>query len=791
MQSMLSGLRVVSREEATSKREHKGDHKIEESRQSSRKHSKEKKRRGRKHSKKTGSRRHSSTSDSSRGFSDSDGCRDKKISKSQRGRRSKKGRYSDPSSSSSSSDTDSDELVGKPSPLSGIRGVNNEETRMEASAAARKAAGLDWMVQAPPSSMKNAVIEMTPEVQNEEVQVNPKELNPFLRDGEASGSFGLQNLDKRNRLQAPVVGDGGLSWRLKALRRAKEQAEREGRKLDMVVEERWGSLADMTVSVSSKRAAHAHAHLHAMRDRKRIDSLKPEEKEKESLGGEGKAQDTVAEKDRDIERITTGSRDYLKDVSSRSIKMKAPQAIDSLSWKRRKGGSGQSMRAEDKEIFHAAASALNQFQNDGTFFQTFNEKQEQQGVAIDQAHKMTPDHQQQIERSVSSAADLMSSAQSLSTESMSANQLAAKALQLRLRGKTKEADELLNQLQKRKNEEEEIPVQCQANTETRTKHQEHHTGYKQSLKSIVGEFNHRLEKNNSGDAGLAESILHNKQYNRLTCVDDEYESVSGSFKEVGSMKAQKKASKGRGMQGKEASQAIQAHKRIITQEERCHFCFNNPSRPKHLTISIANSTYLMLPPREPLVDGHCFLVPTQHESSSRNVDEDVWEELRNYKKCLLQMFAKQDKDVLFMETVINLAQQRRHCLIECIPLPPNVAKQAPLYFKKAIDEAEDEWSQHNAKKLIDTSEKGLRGCIPKNFPYFHVEFGLRAGYVHVIDNERDFKTDFGRNVVIGMLKLPEEEMHRRRKQQSYDQQKKAAVDFQKAWDPYDWTKMLD
>lgn len=46
------------------------------------------------------------------------------------------------------------------------------------------------------------------------------------------------------------------------------------------------------------------------------------------------------------------------------------------------------------------------------------------------------------------------------------------------------------------------------------------------------------------------------------------------------------------------------------------------------------------------------------------------------------MFAKQEKDLVFLETVIGLAQQRRHCLIECIPLPQKVAKQAPLYFKK-------------------------------------------------------------------------------------------------------------
>lgn len=46
------------------------------------------------------------------------------------------------------------------------------------------------------------------------------------------------------------------------------------------------------------------------------------------------------------------------------------------------------------------------------------------------------------------------------------------------------------------------------------------------------------------------------------------------------------------------------------------------------------------------------------------------------------MFAKQEKELVFLETVMGLGQQRRHCLIECIPLPQKIAKQAPVYFKK-------------------------------------------------------------------------------------------------------------
>ena len=42
-----------------------------------------------------------------------------------------------------------------------------------------------------------------------------------------------------------------------------------------------------------------------------------------------------------------------------------------------------------------------------------------------------------------------------------------------------------------------------------------------------------------------------------------------------------------------------------------------------------------------LVPGHCLIVPSEHVASARQVDEHVWMEMRNFKKCLLQMFAAQ------------------------------------------------------------------------------------------------------------------------------------------------------
>ena len=63
--------------------------------------------------------------------------------------------------------------------------------------------------------------------------------------------------------------------------------------------------------------------------------------------------------------------------------------------------------------------------------------------------------------------------------------------------------------------------------------------------------------------------------------------------------------------------------------------------------------------------------------------------------------------------------------------------------------------------------QGLRSCIPPNFPYFAAEIGLSSGHVHVIDDEDSFPDDFGRGVLVGLLQLSAEQMHKRAKQESH------------------------
>lgn len=96
------------------------------------------------------------------------------------------------------------------------------------------------------------------------------------------------------------------------------------------------------------------------------------------------------------------------------------------------------MSAEDSALVSAAMSNLNKFSNDGNFMAGFMGKEEKRG---DQNTSLN--FEARVE---STSVDFVSKENKdvgTSTPPMSANQLAAKALQLRMKGKHDEAEKLL------------------------------------------------------------------------------------------------------------------------------------------------------------------------------------------------------------------------------------------------------------------------------------------------------------------------------------------------------------
>ncbi|KAI8879397.1 hypothetical protein K501DRAFT_336113 [Backusella circina FSU 941] len=232
--------------------------------------------------------------------------------------------------------------------------------------------------------------------------------------------------------------------------------------------------------------------------------------------------------------------------------------------------------------------------------------------------------------------------------------------------------------------------------------------------------------------------------------------------------------------------AVSDYKRNQETLDRCKFCYHDGRQPQLAMISLGTQVYLALPNVHELTQGNCLIVPVQHVSSTLECDDDVWTEIRNFKKCLMKMFHEQGKGVVFMETVTNI-RAHRHAVIEAIPLPYGEYEDAPAYFKEAIMVSGEEWSQH--KKLIDTSERGFRNSIVKNLPYFHVWFGLDKGYGHVIENAKEFPYWFGKEVIAGMLDLGPE-LWRKPKYYHASENHQRQQAFRKNWEKWDWTAAL-
>ncbi|XP_068612778.1 CWF19-like protein 2 [Brachionichthys hirsutus] len=232
------------------------------------------------------------------------------------------------------------------------------------------------------------------------------------------------------------------------------------------------------------------------------------------------------------------------------------------------------------------------------------------------------------------------------------------------------------------------------------------------------------------------------------------------------------------------NKAIGESRRLAASMDKCRHCFSSRDLQKHLIVAIGSKAYLSLPAGVSMTEGHCLISPLQHHCSATGLDEDVWSEIQMFRRCLVRVFESQELDCVFMETHIN-PRRRQHMVLECIPMPRELGDMAPIYFKKAILECDEEWAMN--KKVVDLSSKDIRQAIPRGLPYFAVDFGNQGGFAHVIENEQKFPHYFGKEVIGGMLDL---EPRRWRKfiRENFDDQRKKVLQFSQWWKPFDCTK---
>jgi hypothetical protein len=234
--------------------------------------------------------------------------------------------------------------------------------------------------------------------------------------------------------------------------------------------------------------------------------------------------------------------------------------------------------------------------------------------------------------------------------------------------------------------------------------------------------------------------------------------------------------------------------RILDNCPLCHHEEKNQA-PAAPIISLATRVYLTLPTEPELSEGGAVIVPIQHHLNLLECDEDEWEEIRNFMKCLTRMYHDQGRDVIFYENAAA-PQRKLHAAMQAVPLPYSLGETAPAFFKEAILASDEEWTQH--KKLIDTAsgarnglgKNAFRRSIAKEMPYFHVWFEMDGGLGHIVeDSNRWPKGDlFVREIVGGMLDLEPDVIKRQgRWTRGVDRRSEG---FKKRWRKFDWTRVL-
>jgi hypothetical protein len=125
--------------------------------------------------------------------------------------------------------------------------------------------------------------------------------------------------------------------------------------------------------------------------------------------------------------------------------------------------------------------------------------------------------------------------------------------------------------------------------------------------------------------------------------------------------------------------------------------------------------------------------------------------------------------------------------MECIPVPTQVERDAPMYFRAALMDVAEEWVTHKNKLLKVKQRVPIHHTVPKTFPYFAVEWD-DGGYAQVLESE-SFPKSFGVDTIANMLDIEPMRYNKRREDDEKD--RKSVLGFVEQWKKFDWTVELD
>ena len=568
------------------------------------------------------------------------------------------------------------------------------------------------------------------------------------------------------------IGDGGRSWILRSYKRALEQAEAENKSLEDIAIKRWGSLEKLHVLLRSAGIDPSEPDRHT--PRKYLYSSHSSDKQKRIDGEDGRKGSQFHSSGASTKQVRSTKGEFLRPGESRDM----PAMMHNTKTQNWQIPSSSSVRESIQKEFACTKTDIVKHEN----------------VMKDVDYGMSGDDG--LSQPVTDA-QLNSLGAKLVKAEMVGDEDKVKMLKCemeRLRklkklqdnqsdGKKEDKEMVILTTTDRFNRERPFELPSHSTRPSLNPKVSHSKKGKRekyfadddrySLQDLV-----KQERSMTSDETLAAISRMASKFTPATNSDETVDDVLDSKIALSYDESKE--------QVRQKQKAIYESRAMAEVLSNCKYCFDTPNFSKHLLIAVGIGVYLAVPSHQSMTEGHCFLVPVEHTTCSLQMDENVWSEVQIFLKGLTQMFADRDMDVIFTETYSH-SKRKFHMYIECIPLPKNEGSLAPMYFKKAILESDEEWAQN--RKLIDTRGKGVRKSVPAGLPYFFVDFGLDGGYAHIIEDASKFPHYFAKEVIGGLLDV-EPRLWLKPPKDNTENQKSKALKLSSWWKPYDWTHKL-
>lgn len=168
-------------------------------------------------------------------------------------------------------------------------------------------------------------------------------------------------------------------------------------------------------------------------------------------------------------------------------------------------------------------------------------------------------------------------------------------------------------------------------------------------------------------------------------------------------------------------------------------------------LSIGESYYCALA-KGALVQNHALLVPIEHCPNTLMMPSETEMELESYKNALNMYFKNQAMEVVFFEWIF---QHGPHANLQAVPIPVSKASNVQRIFKLAAKKLGFEFAVVNSDSDSNEGRKLLRSQYDGKSSLFYVELPGGTILLHLVDDKEKFPVQFGREVLAGLLNMPE------------------------------------